>query len=90
MKALRLLLLILAFVLHHSVVAAQSVHGCCMEAECPVTACADMGCMPAPLPPLADGPAAPAAAPSSARDQCAPAPRAHLSDRFDNIWRPPE
>lgn len=89
MKALRILLLVFAFVLHHTVVAAQSVHGCCMEADCPVTACADMGCLPASIPPLAAAPATLAIPVSTLREPVAPAPRLHLSDSFDNIWRPP-
>ncbi|WP_342118937.1 hypothetical protein [Pseudoduganella sp. OTU4001] len=90
MAILRILLLSLVFLLNHTVAAAKSVHTCCLDADCPVSACIDMGCLPAAVPPLAAAPAAPALAPPAGAEVSAPAPRRHISDPFDSIWRPPE
>jgi len=90
MKLLRILLLILAFVLHHTVAAAQSVHTCCLDADCPVTACAQMGCLPAAVPPLATAPAQAVLAPAPGPSAALPMLPARYSDPFDGIWRPPD
>lgn len=90
MALLRILLLALVFLLNHSVAAAKSVHTCCLDADCPVSACADMGCLPACAPPLAAAPDTPALAPREGNDAAAPAPPHHVSAPFDSIWRPPK
>jgi len=90
MALLRILLLALVFLLNHSVAAAKSVHTCCLDADCPVSACVDMGCLPACPPPLAAVPAVPALAPPASEDAAAPAPPHTFSDPLDSIWRPPK
>ena len=90
MALLRVLLLTLVFLLNHSVAAAKSVHTCCLDADCPVSACADMGCLPACAPPLAAAPDAPALAPPEGDDAAAPPPPHHDSASIDSIWRPPK
>jgi hypothetical protein len=90
MAILRILLLALVFLLNHSVAAANAVHTCCVEADCPVTVCAEMGCLPAAVPPLAAAAQGPLPVPPAGVDSRAAAPRAHYSDPFDSIWRPPD
>jgi len=90
MALLRILLLSLVFLLNHSVAAAKSVHTCCLDKDCPVSACVDMGCLPACAPPLATAAALPVLVPPIGDEVLAPLPPAHYSDPFDSIWRPPE
>ncbi|KRC02537.1 hypothetical protein [Duganella sp. Root198D2] len=90
MALLRILLLALVFLLNHSVAAAKSVHTCCLDADCPVSVCADMGCLPACAPPLAAAAARPALPPLAGNDDAALAPSHHFSDPIDSIWRPPQ
>lgn len=90
MAILRILLLALVFLLNHSVAAANSVHTCCLDADCPVTVCAEMGCLAAAVPPLAASGQVPAVAPPAGAESRAVPPRAPYSDPLDSIWRPPD
>ena len=90
MALLRILLLALVFLLNHSVAAAKSVHSCCLDKDCPVSTCVDLGCLPACAPPLAGAAVIPAPLPPIGAEVLAPPPPVHYSDPFDSIWRPPE
>ncbi|WP_028103185.1 hypothetical protein [Pseudoduganella violaceinigra] len=89
MATLRIVLLALVLLLNYSVAAAKPVRACCLDADCPATACLDMGCLPGAVPPLAGPADMPGLAPYAGREAAAPEPHAPRSTAFDSIWRPP-
>lgn len=82
------MLIALVFVLHSSVLAAAPARMCCKSADCPVTQCVAMDCLPAAMPAIAAALRLPA--PTLARQPAhAPAPAMSPASAKD-VWCPPD
>lgn len=83
-----MLFLALVFVLHTSIVAAESVHACCLDADCVSSQCVSAGCMACPMPAAVGATGALALAPAALKAGTAmPSPRAAP---VAEIWTPPD
>jgi hypothetical protein len=88
MRRLVSFLLAMVFLLHTTMVLAAPVCTPCPELECPVSACADMGCLPSVVPGAPSAAAQPGIAPA-----VLPAPLYASAARpapLHEIWTPPD
>ena len=88
MRQFLAMIIALVFVLHSSLVAAEPVRMCCKGADCPVTQCVAMGCLPAAMPAIAADIALPAPTLTRLPAHC-PAPTMSPAPAKD-VWCPPD
>ncbi|USX21173.1 hypothetical protein NHH82_03090 [Oxalobacteraceae bacterium OTU3REALA1] len=82
------LVIALVFVLYSSLLAAEPARMCCKSADCPVTQCVAMDCLPAAMPAIAADIALPA--PTLTRLPAhRPAPTMSQAPAKD-VWCPPD
>ena len=89
MRKFHAILFALIFLLSSSLTLAASVRTCCADEMCPAAQCADMGCLPAGVAPMAVDNVQPPTALAVAQVHWT-APAAALPHPEKEVWTPPD